>query len=94
MPVPRRAQYAAVGLWPGGRGNPLRGTPPTPRAKLGRVNFLDVPHAFDTATYQSMWTTTEAAVGDLMMLPADRAAAYRQVTFVLNMSAVAELQLD
>ncbi|HUJ59849.1 MAG TPA: hypothetical protein VLX92_15200, partial [Kofleriaceae bacterium] len=94
MPVPRRAQYAAIGLWPGAHGNPFRGTSPTPRATPGRVNFLDVPHEFDPSTYDNMWRNTESAVAELMMLPADRASAYRQVAFVLSTSAAAALQLD
>ncbi len=88
MPVPRRTPYAAIALWPGGHANPLRGIPPTPPAKKTRVSFLDVRHDFDQATNENMWKTTEARVGELMMLPPDRASLYRQVAFALSATAV------
>jgi hypothetical protein len=94
MPVPRRAQDFAIGLWPGGRGNPFRGTPPTPRAKPGRVSFLDAAHALAADAYDEAWTATEHAVRDLMMLPADDASRYRNVAFVLSTAAASSLALD
>lgn len=84
MPVPRRAPYVALGLWPGGPSdNALRSTPPTPKPKPGRVSFLDVPHALDPPSYLEMWTNTSRAVGDLMRWPPDKASSYRDVAFVL-----------
>ncbi|MGE0398270.1 MAG: hypothetical protein AB7T06_16320 [Kofleriaceae bacterium] len=94
MPVPRRSPYVAIALWPGGQQNPLRGVPPTPPAKVGRVSFLDVPHGFDEATNASMWKTTVEKVGELMTLPADRPALYRHAAFVLGATAVEALAFD
>lgn len=84
MPVPRRAPYFAIGAWPGPRLNPERGTSPTPRAKPGLVSFLDAEHQHPHDTYESMWIGTEAAVHDLMIMPADAAKLYRRVAFVLS----------
>lgn len=94
MPVPRRSPYVAIALWPGGQQNPLRGVPPTPPAKAGRVSFLDVPHGFDESTNASMWKTTEEKVAELMTLPADRPSLYRRAAFVLGASAVEGLTFD
>lgn len=90
MPVPRRAPYVALGLWPGGQSrNPLRSAAPTPKPKPGRVSFLDIPHALDATAYEEMWANTTKAVGDMMRWPPDKASAYRDVAFVLSDEAVA-----
>ncbi len=94
MPVPRRAPYFAIGAWPGGRSNPWRGTPPTPAARSGRVSFLDARHDLESEPYTALWTATTGAVGDLMSLPLDSAARYRQVAFVLAATAASTLTFD
>src|SRR5262245_27207188 len=94
MPVPRRAPYFAIGAWPGGRSNPLRGVPPTPRARSGVVSFLAVAHELETEAYAKMWSTTEGGVNDLMTLPADNAALYRRVAFVLDASVASAITYD
>lgn len=94
MPVPRRSPYVAIALWPGGQQDPLRGVPPTPPARAGRVSFLDVPHGFDEETNASMWKTTEEKVAELMTLPADRPSLYRRAAFVLGATDVEGLAFD
>ncbi|MBX3160162.1 MAG: hypothetical protein KF773_29615 [Deltaproteobacteria bacterium] len=84
MPVPRRAPYFAIALWPGGRRNAERGTPPTPRARGREVSFLDAEHGFAHGEYVATWEKTAARVGGLMKAPPDDAALYRRVAFVLR----------
>lgn len=94
MPITRRAPYAAIAAWPGGRSNPLRGVPPTPRAKPGRVSFLDAKYACADDAYPAVWARTMDAVGDLMSVPPDRASHYYDVTFVLGNEHSRELTFD
>lgn len=94
MPVPRRAPYVAIAAWPGGRANPFRGEPPTPRARAGQVSFLDASHTFTRHQYEKTWATTERNVGTLMKSPPDDARLYRRVAFSLSPEAAAPLFAD
>jgi hypothetical protein len=91
MPVPRRAPYFAIALWPGGKRNPERGIKPTPRARPGEVSFLDAEHTLKHEVYERMWTETEKAVADLMIAPPDTPRLYRKVAFVLTATAASAL---
>lgn len=84
MPVSRRAPYVALAAWPGGRSNPMRGTPPTPKARSGQVSFLDAAHEIRHATYQRQWRETETKIATLMKEPPDDARLYRNVAFSLS----------
>ncbi len=94
MPVPRRAPYFAIALWPGGKRNPERGIKPTPRARPGEVSFLDAEHTLKHEVYERMWTETEKAVADLMIAPPDNPRLYRKVAFVLTATAASALTFD
>jgi hypothetical protein len=87
MPVPRRAPYFGIGMWPSTRCNPLRGQGRTPPGLEGSVSFLDAAHNLSEAESDAMWEGTETAVGDLMTLPPDKASRYRKVAFVLSSAA-------
>ncbi len=84
MPVPRRAPYFAIGMWPGTRCNPLRGKGRTPAGLPGRVSFLDAAHTLGDADSDRTWDSTVDAVAELMTLPPDEAKRYRRVAFVLS----------
>ena len=88
MPVPRRAPYFAIGMWPGTRCNPLRGRGRTPPGLTGRVSFLDAAHSLSETDSDAIWEATEGAVAELMTLPPDEAKRYRKVAFVLGPAAV------
>jgi len=94
MPVPRRAPYFAIALWPGGQRNPERGIKPTPRARRGEVSFLDAEHSLEHDRYEKMWTETEKAVADLMIAPRDDPRLYRKVAFVLSSAVASGLTFD
>lgn len=87
MPVPRRAPYVAIGAWPGGRANPHRDSPPTPRPRAGKVSFLDAGHHLDADRYGRAWVATSAAIGELMAVPPDDARLYRDVAFAISATA-------
>ena len=82
MPVPRRAPYVALGLWPGGRLNPFRGQKPTPPSKDGVVDFLDAAHGLDDASYRKRWEQTTNAVNAIL----PNSKPYRDSAFVLPVS--------
>ena len=94
MPVPRRAPYFAIAVWPGGQRNPERGIKPTPRARPGEVSFLDAEHTLKHDVYENMWTETEKAVAALMIAPPDNPRLYRKVAFVLTAAAASAFTFD
>jgi len=94
MPVTRRAPYFAIAAWPGGRENPERGTPPTPRARRGEVSFLDAAHGFGHDAYAALWDLTMTAVAGLMVMPPDSAKRYYTTAFVLSATAASAITFD
>lgn len=88
MPVSRRAPYVALAAWPGGRSNPVRGKPPTPRARRGEVSFLDAAHGVLNGRYDRHWTETSTKVERLMAEPPDDARLYRKVAFSLSRASL------
>lgn len=94
MPVPRRAPYAAIATWPGGRANPYRGQGSTPPARPGAVSFLDAKHGLGEAEYELRWSETTDRVTTLTAMPPDDARLYRRTAFVLSPEAAEQLVFD
>jgi hypothetical protein len=88
MPVPRRAPYVAIALWPGGRSNSFRGTRPTPPGKDGQVDFLDAAHGLDEADYRKRWDVTTREVKAIL----DDTKPYRESAFVLPTSVADQIK--
>jgi hypothetical protein len=94
MPVPRRAPYVAIAMWPGGRSNPFRGQGSTPAARPGVVSFLDAKHGLAEAEYEARWAETTDGVTKLMTMPPDDAKLYRRTAFVISPEAAVRLAVD
>ncbi len=58
------------------------------------VSFLDAEHGLDHDAYTAMWSVTEGAVTELMIMPADDASLYRQVTFVMSAAVEDAIAFD
>jgi hypothetical protein len=63
MPLPRRAPYAAMVLWPSGRENPRASIPTSPRDPVGLV---DAAHGLEDSLYDHHWSSTISDVKKML----------------------------
>jgi hypothetical protein len=85
MPLPRRAPYVAMVLWPGGRENPRASIPTSPRDPVGLV---DAAHGLDDAQYDHHWSATIGDVKKMLIHEQGNQKLLREVAFRLPLNVM------
>jgi hypothetical protein len=85
MPLPRRAPYVALVLWPGGRENRRAAIPASP---LDPVGLVDAAHALDDPAYDHDWTNTLRDVKEMLGYDRNTRRLLRDVAFRLPVSVI------
>ena len=85
MPLPRRAPYAAMVLWPAGRENPRASIPTSAGDPVGLV---DAAHGLDDAQYEHHWSATISDVKKMLVQEQGNQKLLREIAFRLPLNVM------